>query len=338
MKEINQEIARLDPIEKVKIITILEGEGLGTKAIYKNNLLFKTDGDEYYFKSLEKNLENVVKTKKIEIEDKTLIIEVLNPDSKAIVFGAGHVSLPVIRLLKEIEMDITVYDDREGFDAWAYEAGADRVVIGNYDELTKNLQSDENTYFFIITQGHSSDEVCLENIIEKPFAYIGMIGSRHRVKHYHKRFLSKGFTEEQWQKIHTPIGIRIKAKTPFEIAISIIAEVIDIKNSIVTEKGYISDIVDIMKENPDGEYVMATVVERRGSAPRDLGAKMLVAPGDVFYGTVGGGKMERTVLNEAKEVMETGSPLFHYHDMTNVEAWETSSVCGGKMRVFIEKL
>ena len=338
MKSINQEISHLDPKENIKILTILEGEGLGTKAIYKDNTLFQTDGNRDYFAGLENSIKDIQKSRKFELEDRTLILEVLNPDINVIIFGAGHVSLPVIKLLKEMEMHVTVYDDREGFDEWAYGAGADKVVIGNYDELTKNIESDENTYFIIVTQGHSSDEVCLENIIEKPFGYIGMIGSRHRIRHYHERFLEKGFTEEQWEKIHTPIGLPIKANTPFEIAVSILAEIIQVKNTKVTEKGYISKIVEIMQENPEGEYVMATVVERRGSAPRDLGAKMLVAANGDFYGTVGGGKMERRVLDEAKEVMKTGSPLFHYHDMTNVEAWETSSVCGGKMRVFIEKM
>ncbi len=338
MKKINQEISQLDPKEDIKILTILEGEGLGTKAIFKENTLFSTDGEEEFFTRAEKKIEDIHKSCKLELEDRTLILEVLNPDIQVVIFGAGHVSLPVISLLKKMEMHVRVYDDREGFDEWAYDAGADEVIIGSYDELTKNIESDENTYFIIVTQGHSSDEVCLENIIDKPSGYIGMIGSRHRIRHYHDRFLEKGFTEEQWEKIHTPIGLKIKANTPFEIAISILAEIIQVKNTKVTEKGYISEIVEAMQENPEGEFVMATVVERKGSAPRDLGAKMLVAPNDEFYGTVGGGKMERRVLNEAMEVMETGEPLFHYHDMTNVEAWETSSVCGGKMRVFIEKL
>lgn len=338
MKEINREIGKLNPSENVKIVTILEGEGLGTKAIYKDGEVYMTDGDKAFFDEFKSNLPEIIKTKQLQYKENLLFIEVLNPDNKAVIFGAGHVSLPVIRLLKELDMHITVYDDREGFDQLAYDAGADEVIIGDFKETTKAVKGDDNTYFIIVTRGHLSDEVCLKEVINEPFAYLGMIGSRHRIRHYHERFLNEGYTEEQWQTIHTPIGLAIKAKTPFEIAISILAEIIEVKNSIVTERGYITEITKVMNENPDDEFVMATVIERRGSAPRDVGAKMLVTPEEEFYGTVGGGKMERRVLDEAKEVMETSSPLFHFHDMTNVEAWEDSSVCGGKMRVFIEKL
>ena len=337
MKKINKEIGHLNPLDHIKIVTIIDGDKADQKAIFKRNEPYKVEGDEAFFNSFKEEVQGIIKTQFVQKEDFSYFVEVLYPDNKAIVFGAGHVSLPVVSLLKELDFHVTVLDDREGFDELAYGAGADKVIIGDFEKTAPAIKTDDNTYLIIVTRGHSSDEVCLKAVINKPFGYLGMIGSHHRIHHYHKRFLQEGYSEEQWNTIHTPIGLQIKAMTPFEIAISILGEIIEVKNTKISEMGYTSDIMNALKDKTEEDLVMATVMTVKGTGPRGVGAKMLIDSKGDFVGTVGGGVMEKQVLEKAKEILETGESYVHCYDATNIAEWDTSGVCGGIVKIYMEK-
>ncbi len=125
----------------------------------------------------------------------------------------------------------------------------------------------------------------------KSHAYIGMIGSRLRVKKVKEAVIENGCDPEIVDQIYTPIGLDIGAETPEEIAVAILAEIIEVKNRKGRRLGYPKEIVhaildrDTIKERK----VLATIIDRKGSAPRGIGTKMLVLPDGVCVGTIGGG-------------------------------------------------
>ena len=103
------------------------------------------------------------------------------------------------------------------------------ISFTEFDNAFAKLSVDEDSYIIIYTTGHVFDEQCLEFAVGTKARYIGMIGSRKKVKEVKERLLQKGISQQQLDGIHAPVGIEIGAETPGEIAISILAEIIRVK-------------------------------------------------------------------------------------------------------------
>lgn len=146
---------------------------------------------------------------------------------KAFIFGAGHVGLAVEPILRYVDFLTYVLDDRDEYANRERFPDAEEVmVIDDYEHGFDNIDTDEDSYIIIVTRGHMGDYEILRDALRKPSGYIGMIGSRSKVAGLKKMLLAEGFSEEDFNRVHTPIGIEIQAETPEEIAISITAEVI----------------------------------------------------------------------------------------------------------------
>ena len=162
----------------------------------------------------------------------TLAIEIIKPKLELLIFGAGHVGQAVALIGALTGYDVTVVDDREEF-ASRKRLPDPRIglLVSDYASATQKLTISSSTVVVIVTRGHQYDELCLKNVIRSKASYIGMIGSRRRVLSVFKKLADEGFPEEDLQRVHAPIGLRIGARSPQEIAVSILAEIIDHVNN-----------------------------------------------------------------------------------------------------------
>jgi len=169
----------------------------------------------------------------------TLAIEIIKPKLELLIFGAGHVGQAVALMGALIGYDVTVVDDREEFASRKRLPDSRiRLLVSDYATATEKLAISSGTLIVIVTRGHQYDELCLKSVITSGAAYIGMIGSRRRVLSVFKKLVSEGIAERDLQKVHAPIGLRIGARSPQEIAVSILAEIIaQVNNSGHAYKG-----------------------------------------------------------------------------------------------------
>jgi len=160
-------------------------------------------------------------------------IEPLNIFKKLFIFGAGHVGKAVAKFARELEFDITLFDSREGiFNSNEFEGY--KCINNDYLEAIEETVFDENTFIVIVTPKHEYDEVVLKKVVVKLHAYIGMIGSVRKVGIVKKNLLDeKIISQTEIEKINMPIGIPFAAETPNEIAVSIVAKLIDVRNSLL---------------------------------------------------------------------------------------------------------
>lgn len=163
-------------------------------------------------------------------------IEPFLPTQKLYIFGAGHIGKAVLKFAKELDFKITVIDSRENIFS-----GSDysfcECINDDYYKAIDNLVFDENTFCVIVTPKHSYDEEILIKLSKMPHAYLGMIGSDRKVAILKKKLLDeKIISTEEIEKIDMPIGIKFVAETPAEIAISIVARLIDVKNTLIRNK------------------------------------------------------------------------------------------------------
>ena len=162
----------------------------------------------------------------------------------------------------------------------------------------------------IVTRGHRYDTECLECILRKRHAYVGMMGSRRRVAIVKDQLHQKGVSRELLDSVHTPIGLKIGAETPEEIAVSIMAEIIQVKNSRDNSGGYSEEMLRGLMSEDGRKKTVATIVSRKGSAPRGIGTKMLIYEDGMTVDTIGGGCVESEIIQKALLMMRTGTPEF----------------------------
>jgi xanthine dehydrogenase accessory factor len=160
-----------------------------------------------------------------------VFIEPILTPSTLYLFGGGHISLPLAKMGKLLGFKIAVIDDRAEFANPDRFPEADAVLAGDFTKSFPKLKIDKSSYIVIITRGHQHDELVLEWAVGTPAKYIGMIGSKTKVKTVFSHLLAKGITNQQLDRVHSPIGLEIDAQTPEEIAISILAEIVKVHRS-----------------------------------------------------------------------------------------------------------
>ncbi len=161
------------------------------------------------------------------IEDRRYLVEPSFVPGTAYLFGAGHVSQKLAILTRMVDFRTVVLDDREEFANQERFRDADEVrVIPSFEQAFSDLEIDPDSYLVIVTRGHSHDRTVLEQALRTEANYIGMIGSRRKREAIYKSLLNQGFTAEDLNRVHSPIGLSIRAETPEEMAVSIVAELI----------------------------------------------------------------------------------------------------------------
>ena len=265
---------------------------------------------------------------------------------KLVICGAGHVSMPVICMGKMLGFAVTVIEDRPKFADHARVAGADTVLCEPFASGLAGIRGDLDSWFIIVTRGHRYDTECLEAILQKRYAYVGMMGSRRRVAIVKDQLEEKGVERTLLDAVHTPIGLKIGAETPEEIAVSVMAEIIQVKNAGTGDKGgraggYSAELLEALFDPSDQrKKVLATIISRKGSAPRSVGTKMLIRADGTTVDTIGGGCIESEVIRKALLMTRAEDEKFRLCtvDMTADAAEDEGMVCGGVVEVMLEKV
>lgn len=275
------------------------------------------------------------------IGDARVFSELLGNEKKLVICGAGHVSMPVIEIAKMMGFHVTAIDDRETFIQNALSHGADEGVCSGFGEALADIPGDRDTFFIIVTRGHLSDTECLLSIVEKPYAYIGMIGSRRKVGMVKQMLADSGVAQDVIDSVHMPIGLDIGAETPEEISVSIMAEIIDVKNKKRKSEGIPADVMRELMSAERTDAVLATIVSKKGSSPRAPGTRMLISGSGTITGTIGGGLAEALIMERAAEMLKNrknGSqkPVMVYVDMSGKEVADEGMICGGAVEVLLE--
>jgi xanthine dehydrogenase accessory factor len=302
--------------------------------------------DDGFFAEHKNEALNAAAGRLTEIGGARVFAEVLGNGPELVICGAGHVSMPVITIAKMTGFHVTAIDDREQFVRNAVERGADRGLCMSFSEALSQIPGGSDTYFVIVTRGHMSDAECLLSIVKKPYAYIGMIGSRRKIGMVREALTEANVPQNVIDSVHMPIGLPIGAETPEEIAVSIMAEIIEFKSDKRRSCGIPADLIEALAAEGRGPAVLATIISKRGSSPRAAGTRMLVEKNGRITGTIGGGCAEATVINYAKEVLEgicgegkineAVSPVIMDVDMTGKDIAESGMICGGVIKVMIE--
>ncbi len=157
--------------------------------------------------------------------------ENIGTQDRLFIVGGGHVSLALSCIMEFLGFHITVFDDRKDLPTLKANVYANVIKTVSYEDIATYIPEGENVYVAIMTFGHLSDEQVLEKLITKKCRYFGMLASSKKKQQVFKNLEEKGISKEYLDSVHSPIGVRIKSHTPEEIAISIAAEIIQVKNT-----------------------------------------------------------------------------------------------------------
>lgn len=145
---------------------------------------------------------------------------------RVVIFGGGHCALALAPVLRSVGFRVAVFDDRPEFASAERFPEAETVVCGAYTDIAAHLELTAEDYAVVMTSGHSHDFEVEEQLLRRPLAYVGVMGSRTKTAYVNGKLREAGVPEEAIQQVHTPIGTAIKAVTPEEIAVSITGELI----------------------------------------------------------------------------------------------------------------
>ncbi|MGN0703881.1 MAG: XdhC family protein [Lentihominibacter sp.] len=153
--------------------------------------------------------------------------------STAYIFGGGHVAYALEPVLRHVDFRTVVIDDREEYANPERYPHADRTItVDNFDKAFDDIETDDDSYIIIVTRGHRGDLQVLREAVKRDFAYLGMIGSRRKNELLFDTLRKEGVPESKLAEVHAPIGLKIGSETPEEIAVSIVAEIIQVRSQL----------------------------------------------------------------------------------------------------------
>jgi xanthine dehydrogenase accessory factor len=158
-------------------------------------------------------------------------IEPLMTAPHLFIFGGGHVALPLSRFASMVGFSYTIVEDRQDFASIERFPNANEIIRVTSEEIDQKIKISASDYIAIVSRSHELDFLALKKTLKHDFKYLGLIASKIKKKQIFARLKEEGFKESAINRIHSPIGLDISAQTPEEIAISIVAELIQIKNN-----------------------------------------------------------------------------------------------------------
>ncbi len=210
----------------MKMIFANTGEHIGTLG----DPALEAAVEEETAKVLERNSAGLFQ----ENETASVFLEPLQPRPTLLIAGAGHVGQALCHLGSWLDFDIVIVDDRADFASAERLPEADKIIIGDIETELRKYPITPLTYVVIVTRGHQHDESALHSVVESDARYIGLIGSRRKIKLIFDDLLEAGISKEKLQRVYAPIGLDINSKTVPEIAVSIISQLIQIRNTTDT--------------------------------------------------------------------------------------------------------
>jgi xanthine dehydrogenase accessory factor len=148
------------------------------------------------------------------------------------IIGGGHCALAFSKIMSIMDFYIHLFEDRERLNTMESNNYAhEKTIVKDYSELAQLIPSGENNFVVVMTFGYRTDDITVRSLLDKSFKYFGLLGSKKKIEKMFTEYKNEGIDEEVLKKIHSPIGIQIKSQTPEEIAVSIAAEIIKVKNA-----------------------------------------------------------------------------------------------------------
>jgi xanthine dehydrogenase accessory factor len=161
--------------------------------------------------------------------DIDLFFEVLARPPRLVIVGAGHIAQPLAAIAHILDFDVSVLDDRPEYASPERFPDADQILVGPYRETLAGVPVDRDTHIVLVTRGHVHDQACLETVLDSDAGYIGMIGSKRRVRTVMMHLRDAGYDVERLEGVFAPVGLAIGAHTPAEIALAIMAEIVTVR-------------------------------------------------------------------------------------------------------------
>ncbi len=229
--EIRQAIEREDPIA---VVTVVRGEPLGAKLVaYEGGghrgSLGSPELDESAIAAAEEHL-NADESGLSSLTDETeAFVDVFARPPHLVMVGAVHTAIALGHIGKLLGFRVSVVDARERFATLERFPHVDDIIVDWPDEALTKLKLDSRTYVAILTHDPKFDEPALKTALSYPCRYVGAIGSRKTSQDRVARLKAQGLTDEQIGRIHAPIGLKIGARTPEEIALSIASEIVSVR-------------------------------------------------------------------------------------------------------------
>lgn len=316
-------------------MTVLSGEHIGSKcAVGPDGLVCWGSLGREFWEGCRPDWEKRTETGKMVLGELPVFWEQLADAPRMVLCGGGHVARPMCVLGKLLGFQVTVFDDREEFVTAERFPDAAKRIYGEFSQLAERIEPYGNAYYVVFTRGHMADEICVEQILRRPFCYLGMIGSRKKVAKTKEILAQRGFSEEAIGQMHAPIGLKLGGQLPEEIAVSIAAEIIQVRNArpcTVMEES----IKEALRLREEG--VMVTIVQKEGSSPRGAGSRMLVGADGAVYGSIGGGIVEYQAMADARKGAGRRAWTQTYV-LDNEQARSLGMICGGRVEVLFETL
>jgi xanthine dehydrogenase accessory factor len=213
---------RFDKGEDIWLVSDIAGEG--RLAIWsKEKGSFGFDIPKTVIQSFSRQPSRVIES------DIDMYAEQIGFSGKVYIFGCGHVAQALVPALASVGFRCVAADDRPEFANKALFPDAEDVVLVDLGNIAEKIEIGPEDYVCIMTRGHAHDTIVQAQALETPACYIGVIGSKHKIAGVQAELRKQGFGEKDFDRITTPIGLAIKAQTPAEIAISICAQMIELR-------------------------------------------------------------------------------------------------------------
>ena len=271
------------------------------------------------------------------------------PRERLILLGGGHISLALCKIAAMLGFSVIVVDDRPSFCNPLRFPEAEQTICDDFKNAIRKLGIRETDFVCVITRGHKHDADCLgELLVGTMPEYLGMIGSRRRVRGLLELLKEERFDQNRLAQVVAPIGLNINAQTTTEIAVSIAAQLVQYRRKDYrhSENG-LSDCMmqtnvdmPLLKTlaSPREPMMLAVVMDNRGSTPVKDGSMMAIGKLGPIAGTIGGGCGEAEITQIARQMLGTGEKTVVSVNMTNDIAGDEGMVCGGIMHVLLEEV
>ncbi|MDF2905706.1 MAG: xanthine dehydrogenase [Herbinix sp.] len=335
---INQLNCNLTEKGSIKTCIALSGDLVGKHLIWEEDKIIYSEGeDSSKWEALLAGLEAAVPSSITELDGNQYYTELLTSAPKLIIFGGGHVSVPMAQVGKLLGFEVTVIDDRPEFVTRERFKEVDQLICSDYEQAFEELKDYKNSYYVVVTPGHKKDLQSVRNILNRSYTYVGMIGSKTKVAKVQKALREEGYSQEKRDELHAPIGLPIGGQTPAEIAVSIAAEIIKERNkmpSSVIEEDVLNGILEVKEP-----MILATIVDKKGSSPRGNGSRMLVMEDGSIRGTIGGGSVEHAAILKGQVMLAAGEVFaVEEYILSDAEGATLGMVCGGFIKVAFERV
>lgn len=218
----------VDNHRKAWLVTIMPHDKHST-----THVLIQSDGTVLGKLPVEIPLDTIMETRlpgQRELNQQQILVEPININGTAYIFGAGHVSRSLAEYTKAVGFWTVVLDDRDNYaNSERFPTADELIVLDSFSDVMEKIQIDRDSYIVIVTRGHLNDRIVLAQALITGAGYIGMIGSRRKCDLIFQELRRIGFQNEDIQRVHAPIGLPIDAETPEEIGISIVSEMIQVR-------------------------------------------------------------------------------------------------------------